>query len=282
MSKKVKLVSAVFIVLIALLFSYKKLISSEQVIAKVNGQPIYLSNILKEYYGMIDPDNQPDAAFEKLDDKMKYNVIKSIILGDILEKKAVESKVDEDDAYKKYLANAIKEIRQKVFLDNLISQNVTEEEINAEYKKITENLKNAEEIKVEQLLFDNESEANLAYGKAMKGENFDKIKSDAETQKTPVKYEVLDYFGNGDMLKEFEAACAGLKVGELSKPFKTDFGWHIVKLLDKRVKAVPSLSEMQDSIRSSLAEAFIGKYINDIMTQNSVEILLDKKNVEQK
>ena len=282
MSKKLKITSALLVVFIAIFVSYKTLISSEQVVAKINGQPIYLSQILKEYYSMIDSDNQPDAAFEKLDEKMKFNVVKSIILGDILEKKAVEAKVDDQAPYKKYLANAIKEIRQKVFLDNLISENITQSLIDEEYKKIAETMKNAEEVKVEQLLFATEADATIAYEKAKKGESLEKIKVDCESEKIQVKFEVLDYFGSGDMLKEFETVSFGLKNGEISKPFKTDFGWHLVKLIDKRNKSVPTLADMQDSIKSSLTEAFITKYINELMTQNSVEILLDTNDTEQK
>lgn len=282
MSKKLKITSGLLIILVAIFVSYKTLISSEQVIAKINGQPVYLSQILKEYYNMIDSDNQPDAAFEKLDNKMKYNVIKSIILGDILEKKAIEAKVDDQAAYKKYLANAIKEIRQKVFLDNLITDHITQAAIDEEYKKLAESMKNAEEVKVEQLLFSNEADASIAYEKAKKGENFEKIKTDCESQKIQVKFEVLDYFSSGDMLKEFEAVSFALKNGEISKPFKTDFGWHLVKLLDKRKKAAPSLTEMQDSIKASLTEAYIAKYINQLMNENSVEILLDTNDTEQK
>ena len=282
MSKKLKIISATVVVLAAVFFSYKTLISSEQVVAKVNGQSIYLSQILKEYYSMIDPDNQPDAAFEKLDDKMKYNVVKSILLGDILEKKAIDAKVEEEESYKKYLAIAIKEIRQKVFLDDLITKAISQSAIDEEYKKIVANMKDAVEVKVEQLLFANEANANLAYEKAKKGEAFDKIKAEDDQQKIQVKYEVLDYFGSGDMLKDFETVSFGLNVGDVSKPFETDFGWHVVKLLDKRNKAAPSLADSQDAIRSSLTEAFIAKYINDIMTQNSVEIMIDNKDAEQK
>ena len=282
MSKKLKIISITIVLIAAVFFSYKTLISSEQVIAKVNGQPVYLSQILKEYYSMVDADNQPEAAFEKLDNKMKYNVVKSIILGDILEKKAIEAKVDEEDSYKKYLANAIKEIRQKVFLDDLIAKNITQSAIDDEYKKIVDSMKDAEEVKVEQLLFANEADASLAYAKAQKGETFDKIKAEDEQQKIQIKYEVLDFFGNGDMLKNFETVSFGLNVGEISKPFETDFGWHVVKLLEKRKKAAPSLADSQDAIKSALTEAFIAKYVNDIMTQNSVEIMVESKDAEQK
>jgi peptidyl-prolyl cis-trans isomerase C len=282
MSRKSKLLVALLTILIAMFVSYKTLISSEQVVAKVNGQPIHLSEILKEYYTMVDPESRPDASFEKLDDKMKYNIVKSIILGDLLDKKAIEAKVEEGSLYKKYVANAMKEIRQKVFLDELIEQKITSEAINSEYNKISSTMQNAEELKVEQLLFANEADALVAYTQAEKGDALSKIQADFESKKTQVKFEVLDYFGTGDMLKEFETVSFGLKIGQIAKPFKTDFGWHLIKLIDKRKKTVPSLSEMQDSIKNSLTEAFVSQYINDLISQNAVEILIDKNETEQK
>ena len=282
MSKKTKIVSLAIIIIVISFFGYREIISSEQIIARVNGKSIYQSEITKEYYNMIDKENQPNLAFDKLDDNMKYNVVKSIILGDLLEKKAIDANVDDDADYKKALVNMIKELRQKIFLDNLIAQNITEAAIGDEYKKLLETTKDNEEIKIEQLLFEKEEDANNAYILASKNTSFDKIKTDFDKQSISVKLESLDYFSNGEMMKEFENICFGLKISEISKPFKTDFGWHIVKLLDKRKKAVQPLSEVQDAIRSNLTEAFISKYIDDIIKQNSVEILVEKKDAEQK
>jgi parvulin-like peptidyl-prolyl isomerase len=282
MSKKFKVSLIAVTVVLGSLFAYNKLISSDRIVAKVNGKAIYQSQVTKEYYNMIDKDSQSNLDFDKLDNNMKYNIVKSIVIGDVLEKMAIESKVDEDQSYKKALSNAIKEIRQKVYLDNLIEANITQAAIDEEYKKIAEATKNIEEVKVEQLLFENEEDANNAFKLANTGKSFEEIKSSLAKSKINVKFESLEYFSKGEMLKDFEEKSFELKVGEISRPFKTDFGWHIVKLNDKRLKAVQPLSEMQEAIKSSLTESFISKLIEDIIQKNSIEILVERKDNEQK
>ena len=283
MSKKLK-ISLLFIVVVALsLFGYNKIISSDQVVDRVNGNAIYQSDVVKEYNNMIDKENQPNLAFDKLDEGMKYNIVKSIVLGDLVEKKAIDSKVDEEKEYKKVLANAVKEIRQKVFLDKLISENITEVLLQDEYKKIVAMLENVQEIKAEQLLFEKEEDAVVAQKLALAGTTFTQIKADFDKKNIPVKFEERDYFTESEGSKQYADSVFVLATGDISKPFQTDFGWHLVKVTDKRNKEVPTFAEMQENIKSSLIEQFIGKYIDDLIKDNQVEFLLDKKeNAEQK
>ncbi len=60
----------------------------------------------------------------------------------------------------------------------------------------------------------------------------------------------LGYFGPGKMAPEFEEATYKLKVGEISKPIKSSYGYHIIKLTDK--KELKPYNEVKDSIRKNL------------------------------
>jgi peptidyl-prolyl cis-trans isomerase C len=63
----------------------------------------------------------------------------------------------------------------------------------------------------------------------------------------------LDWFGPGQMVPEFEKAALALKVGEYTKePVETQFGWHVIKAEDKRLKQPPTFEQVKDQVRSIL------------------------------
>jgi len=63
---------------------------------------------------------------------------------------------------------------------------------------------------------------------------------------------VLGYFGHGQMVPEFEAAAFKLQKGEISEPIHTNYGWHIIKVDDRRKKEPPSFAAVKDTIVNSL------------------------------
>lgn len=86
----------------------------------------------------------------------------------------------------------------------------------------------------------------------------------------------LGYFKRGVMLPEFERAAFALKVGEVSDPVRTDFGWHIIKLEERRAVPVKSYEEMQATLREKLRTSQLEKaseaYIQELKQSAVVEV----------
>lgn len=86
----------------------------------------------------------------------------------------------------------------------------------------------------------------------------------------------LGYFKRGVMLPAFERAAFALKVGEVSDPVRTDFGWHIIKLEDRRAVPAKSYEEMQATLREKLRAAQMEKaseaYIQELKQSAVVEL----------
>lgn len=80
----------------------------------------------------------------------------------------------------------------------------------------------------------------------------------------------LGWFGLGMMVQPFEDAVLALQPGQVSDPVQTQFGWHLVRLNDSRIAAVPSLEEMTEELAGELGEAAIEAHIAATTTAATV------------
>jgi peptidyl-prolyl cis-trans isomerase C len=87
-------------------------------------------------------------------------------------------------------------------------------------------------VKASHILVKTEQEANVVYYDVTHGKSFEEVAMDKSLCPSKKKGGDLGFFGRGQMVKEFEDACFSLKKGEVSKPVKTQFGYHIIKVTD--------------------------------------------------
>ena len=98
------------------------------------------------------------------------------------------------------------------------------------------------------------AEAEALIARLNKGENFEKLAKKSSTDGSAAVGGDLGYFGHGQMVQPFEKAAFALKVGSYTRqPVETPFGWHIIKLEDRRQKQPPKLEEIKEAIRNMIA-----------------------------
>lgn len=84
------------------------------------------------------------------------------------------------------------------------------------------------------ILVKTEQEANVILYDLRHGKEFEEVAKEKSLCPSGKKGGDLGWFGKGQMVKEFEKAAFSLKPGELSKPVKTQFGWHIIKVIEDK------------------------------------------------
>jgi peptidyl-prolyl cis-trans isomerase C len=87
-------------------------------------------------------------------------------------------------------------------------------------------------VNASHILVRTESEANVILFDLQRGADFAKIAKEKSLCPSGKKGGNLGWFGRGQMVKEFENVAFSLKKGEISKPIKTQFGWHLIKVID--------------------------------------------------
>jgi foldase protein PrsA len=157
-------------------------------------------------------------------------------------------------------------LRQKAAMKDV---KVTEEEMKKYYDEYKP------KIKASHILVDDEKTANEIKAKLDKGEDFAKLAK--EYSKDPGSAQNggdLGWFSSGEMVKEFEDAAYALKVGEISKPVKSEYGYHIIKVTDKEKKK--SFEEMKEEIEFELKKS----KLDSAKVQSEVEKLVKKADVK--
>ena len=89
-------------------------------------------------------------------------------------------------------------------------------------------------VRASHILVKTEEEANDLYEKISNGADFAEMAQEYSLCPSKRDGGDLRYFGKGMMVKPFEDAAFSLEVGEMSKPVETQFGWHLIKLTDKK------------------------------------------------
>jgi peptidyl-prolyl cis-trans isomerase C len=148
--------------------------------------------------------------------------------------------------------------RQRILMEALLSKAakdaVTDEAIKKTYDEAVKKVPPQEEVHARHILLDNEADAKKAYDRVKAGEDFAKVAKEMSKDPGATDGGDLGWFTRDRMVKEFADAAFALKPGDISQPVKSQFGWHVIKLEDRREKAPPSLDQVKPQIASYLAQ----------------------------
>jgi peptidyl-prolyl cis-trans isomerase C len=131
-----------------------------------------------------------------------------------------------------------------------------------------------EEVEARHILVPKEDEANELVKQLETGADFAELaKKHSGDAGSKEKGGMLGYFGKGQMVPQFEQAAFALKAGEISKPVKSQFGWHIIKVENRRQKPPPSFDEVKDRIIGTLVHQRAQKVAEDLRKDAKVEYI---------
>lgn len=117
------------------------------------------------------------------------------------------------------------------------------------------------EYRASHILVATEEEAKSLIGEIQSGADFSKLATTHSTGPSGASGGDLGWFGKGDMVAEFFDTVAALEPGQVSEPVKTEFGWHVIKLVETRLKEHPKFeavrNELEEQVRQERLEAFV-------------------------
>ena len=140
------------------------------------------------------------------------------------------------------------------FYEKKVRDAVTEAQAKAAYDEQIAKIAPEPEVRARHILVKSEAEAKELIKQLKAGADFFELAKKNSTGPSADSGGDLGYFSRGQMVKPFEDAAFALKPGEISGPVQTEFGWHVIKVEDKRNHPVPAFDEVKDQLMASLVQ----------------------------
>lgn len=220
-----------------------------KVLAKVGQKEITNLDVQSAIQG-LDPFQAQQFQTEE---GQKY-VLEDLINQELLYMYAKENNVDQEEEFRNEMKRVEENVLKQYVINKILtSVKLTEEEKKAFYEAQKSSFSRPETASAKHILVDTEEKANEILDKINSGEvSFE----DAATQHSSCPSKDaggdLGTFGKGQMVPEFEDAVFNMNKGEVSKPVKTQFGYHLIKLENRNESTIPEYDEVAEEVGKTL------------------------------
>ena len=241
--------------------------AEDKTVAIVNGHEIKISEVQMATDDII-------GQLPDLPPKLRYPfVVEFLVERHLLAQLAVKEGIADTDEYKRRLAlYQAKALRDAYFFQKIRPQ-VTEEEIKAAYDTESAKVAQTERVRARHVLLATEKEAIDIIARIKAGEKFEDLAKKYSLDGSKDYGGDLGYFTAPEMVPEFSKAAFALKVGEISQPVKTDFGWHVIKLEDRKLGAAQPYDQVKAAIRNVLLRKKVQETMDELRKTAKVEVL---------
>lgn len=268
--------TAAVVVLLAGAFTYKVYAERNNgVAAVVNGEQITVAEI-KEAYNE-NPQVKTQVSFEEFYDR----ALEVMINSKLALQAATAANIQASAEYQKELAAMQDDLARKVYIEQQITQKVTDADAKKVYDEYVSSFKSEKEIKAKHILVDNEKLAEEIITKLnKKSAKFDDLAKQYSKDQAD-----LGYFTAEAMVPEFSEAAFAMKKGTFSqKPVKTEFGYHVILVEDIRDSKPLPIEAVADQIKNNLSQQAVGQIVSELHNNAQIEKfdLKGKKITEEK
>ncbi len=228
---------------------------SNPVLAKVNGSEIHQSdvNLAEEELGPSLAQMDPAAKQE--------NVLSFLIDMKIVSKAAEGKKIENNEDFKKRLAF----VRDRLLMDNLLASEgkaaITDDAMKKVYEDASKQITSEQEVHARHILVPTEEEAKKVEDELKKGADFAELAKKESKDPGASDGGDLGFFTKEQMVPEFSKVAFELEPGKISDPVKTQFGWHIIKVEEKRARKAPGFDQVKPQIEQFVTRKAQADYV---------------------
>ncbi len=240
--------------------------AQDKVVATINGK-----NITDADLAVADSEIGQDMGTIPPDQK-RMSLLEFLIDNQLFADAAEGDKLGEGPAYESRVNYLKRRALRELYFEKVIKASVSDADAKKLYDDQVKLLKPEEEVQARHILVESEDKAKELAEKIKSGGKFEDIAK--ENSKDPGSKDDggnLGYFGHGQMVPQFEEVVFKMQKGDVSAPVQTQFGWHLIKVEDKRVKAPPAFDVVKDRILQSLLLQKASKAAVDLRTKAKIE-----------
>jgi len=240
---------------------------SDPVVARANGVDIRQSDLAlaEDEVGASMPQMPPDQKREYL-----ITYLADII---ILSQAADQQKLGDRDEVKHRIAFERNKVLMETLLDGAGKAAVTDDAMHKVYDDAVKQMAPEEEVRARHILVATEGEAKDIEAQLKNGADFATLAKEKSKDPGAAEGGDLGYFTKDQMVPEFADAAFKLDKGQISDPVKTQFGWHIIKVEDKRIKPTPTYDEVKTQLETFVAHKAQADLVQKLRSAANIERL---------
>ena len=258
--------SAVLLFAASVAFASMPAAAEDAVVAKVDGADIKQSDLdfaASEVGSQLA--NYPDEDRRRL-------LLQFVIENQLMAAAAQKAELEKAPDFEGRLAYHKRRALRDAYYEKTVRGGVSEDEAKKLYEEKIGSVKPEPEIHARHILVDSEDEAKDIKQRLEKGEDFATLAKEKSKDKNADGGD-LGFFGKGQMLKPFEDAAFALEVGKISDPVKTQFGWHIIKVEEKRDRPAPKFEDVKGPIMAQLMQQKAQEAMRSLHDGAKIEVL---------
>ena len=244
----------------------------DPVLARVNGVEIRQSDL-----DIAEADVGPSLQVQEPNAR-KEALLAYMIDLTALAQAAAKQKLDAASDFEQRMAYAKNKVLMEALLGDLAKKASTDAEMKKLYDESVAKTQPEEEVRARHILVKTEKEAQDVLAKLKGGADFEKLAREISTDPSAkTNGGDLEYFTKGQMVAEFSDAAFKLTKGQISQPVKTQFGFHVIKVEDKRMKPVPKFEDVKDQVQAFVVRKAQAEVVMKVRSEAKIENLLKKE-----
>ena len=238
------------------------------IVANVNNEDISLETMIHAM-NELPPEIQSQPFMSYYED-----LLERVIDIKLFAQEGKKMKLNEEPSVRAAIDFVIEKVLMQAFLSKYIQENIKEENLKASYNNFIADETSREEIKASHILIDTENEAIDVINMLNDGDDFAELAKNKSTGPSGPSGGDLGWFKRGQMVPPFEKAAFSLNKNEITqRPVQTQFGWHVIKIFDKRIPEAPSYESMKNKLIQDLERKIVSKKIQDLRNDALIEKL---------
>jgi peptidyl-prolyl cis-trans isomerase C len=242
-------------------------VAPETVVATVNGTPITEADLtiaiadLEQQFAQLPEDQRRAAA------------LSAVIEIRLLAAEAETKGLADGDDFNRRMDMLRQRALHSAYIDEEVANLVTDAAVRARYDEEIAKLDAGEEVRARHIIVPTQEEAAAIIEELNGGGDFEEIAKEKSQDGAAAQGGDLGYFASGQMVPEFEQAAFAMEVGAHStEPVQTQFGWHVIKVEDKRAKQPPAFEQVSGQLRSVLLRDAYMQRVTELREAAEVEI----------
>jgi len=239
----------------------------DPVVARVNGVDIRQSDLALA-------EDEIGSSMPRMPEAQRHDYLVTYLADMVVLAQAAEQqKLDARDDVKHRLAFERNRVLMDALLQDAGQAGVTDDAMHKVYDDAVKQMPSEQEVHARHILVATEDEAKAIEAELKKGADFANLAKEKSKDPGAADGGDLGYFTKQQMVPEFSEAAFKLDKGQISDPVKTQFGWHIIKVEDKRTKPTPAFDEVKGQLESYVAHRAQADLVEKLRRSATVERL---------